>query len=146
MSDLTDFITDRLDVDEEAARDALARTTTRRHRLSGQTVHVPDRPADWGPDAVWPPERVLADVGAKRRIVALHPHTTMRREIGEEHLRSMYGPNWERRLIHLDDLYCRTCHVADGKITNDAGIPCLTLRLLALPYADHPAYRDEWRP
>lgn len=24
--------------------------------------------------------------------------------------------------------------------------PCPTLRLLALPYADHPDYRDEWRP
>ncbi|MFF2773364.1 DUF6221 family protein [Streptomyces sp. NPDC058052] len=24
--------------------------------------------------------------------------------------------------------------------------PCPTLRLLALPYADHPNYRDTWRP
>jgi hypothetical protein len=24
--------------------------------------------------------------------------------------------------------------------------PCLTLRLLALPYADHADYRQEWRP
>jgi hypothetical protein len=26
------------------------------------------------------------------------------------------------------------------------GPPCETLRLLALPYADHPDYRPEWRP
>lgn len=25
-------------------------------------------------------------------------------------------------------------------------LPCPTLCLLALPYADHPDYRDEWRP
>ena len=25
-------------------------------------------------------------------------------------------------------------------------MPCDTLRFLALPYADHPDYRDEWRP
>jgi Family of unknown function (DUF6221) len=24
--------------------------------------------------------------------------------------------------------------------------PCPTLRLMALPYADHPDYREEWRP
>lgn len=37
--------------------------------------------------------------------------------------------------------------------TNDDGIPILTLRLrdllprlLAIPYADHPDYRAEWRP
>jgi hypothetical protein len=26
------------------------------------------------------------------------------------------------------------------------GWPCQTLRLLALPYADHPDYRPEWKP
>lgn len=26
------------------------------------------------------------------------------------------------------------------------GEPCDVIRLLALPYADHPDYRDEWRP
>ncbi|MFI7607700.1 DUF6221 family protein [Micromonospora sp. NPDC049366] len=26
------------------------------------------------------------------------------------------------------------------------GEACLTLRLLALPFADRPGYRDEWRP
>lgn len=25
-------------------------------------------------------------------------------------------------------------------------LPCPTLRLLARPYADHPDYREEWRP
>jgi hypothetical protein len=29
---------------------------------------------------------------------------------------------------------------------NHWSYPCDTLKLLALPYADHPDYRDEWRP
>ncbi|MEU5023581.1 DUF6221 family protein [Streptomyces milbemycinicus] len=31
-----------------------------------------------------------------------------------------------------------------GLVQADA--PITALRLLALPYADHPDYRDEWRP
>lgn len=34
--------------------------------------------------------------------------------------------------------YCETCERSTS--------PCNTLRLLALPYADHPDYREEWRP
>jgi len=61
----------------------------------------------------------LAEVDAKRRIIDLH-----------------------------DDVSggCRTC--MDAELSNDgpdaAAWPCPTLRLLALPYADHPGYREEW--
>ncbi|MER6380533.1 DUF6221 family protein [Streptomyces sp. NPDC001250] len=36
---------------------------------------------------------------------------------------------------------CRTCR-------EEAGLPspCTTLRLLAVPFADHPGYDDSWRP
>ncbi|WP_432589953.1 DUF6221 family protein [Streptomyces sp. HD1123-B1] len=44
-------------------------------------------------------------------------------------------------------------HDTDGWTTGDrvrdcqwTGRPCQTLRLLALPYADRPGYREEWRP
>lgn len=42
---------------------------------------------------------------------------------------------------------CRRCSdfAAPGEILHAEPSPCLTLQLLALPYADHPAYRDEWR-
>lgn len=33
---------------------------------------------------------------------------------------------------------CRICPKEDGR-------PCSALRRLALPYAEHPAYRPEWR-
>lgn len=61
-------------------------------------------------------KRAWAEVEAKRRILKAHAE-------------------------HPDPYiagFCRTCGRTDG--------PCDTLRLLALPYADHPDYREEWRP
>lgn len=63
---------------------------------------------------------VLADVEAKRRIVELHAPADD----------DPGGP-----------VYCPECSRYDG-----TGKLCPTLRLLALPYADHPDYRDDWRP
>jgi hypothetical protein len=64
------------------------------------------------------PARVLAEVDAKRCILAAHPARL---------------PGW-----------CSTCDVPGDTQGNVHG--CLTLRLLALPFADHPDYREEWRP
>ncbi len=58
----------------------------------------------------------------------------------------------ERALLDL--------HAPDGYVPDDCGAcarpepgrehgipsPCRTLRLLAAPYADHPAYQPEWAP
>ena len=48
----------------------------------------------------------------------------------------------KRRTLNLHPLR------SDGRICNeDEDIyPCETVRLLALPYADRPGYRQEWRP
>jgi len=62
------------------------------------------------------PARVLADCEAKRRIVGLHERR----------------PDWPD---------CQEC----GDRDDIKPWPCSTLRLLALPYADHPDYRPEWR-
>lgn len=67
-------------------------------------------------------ERVLAECEAKRRIVELHD--------------SFYG-------------VCQACIGSPprvGDVVKPALWPCTTLRLLALPFADHPDYREEWRP
>lgn len=70
------------------------------------------------------PARVLAECEAKRRIV-------------EEH--SDGGKDWDgQRFVH----WCRRCAGRRGH----EPWPCPTLRALALPYADHPDYRQEWRP
>ena len=68
------------------------------------------------------PARVLREIDAKRQIIAKHPS------------------------INVSDLGsdCGTC-VWPGTVMA-APSPCPTLRLLALPYADRPGYREEWRP
>ncbi len=83
--------------------------------------------------ALW----VLADCRAKRRLLDLHKMVT-----------EDYSGEWwtNRGDSHVrtgcDD--CRHCGV-DGQDYIADG-PCSTLRLLALPYSDHPDYREEWRP
>lgn len=66
------------------------------------------------------PERWRAEVEAKRRLVELH---------------RSYGGYGE---------YCNECDKDDPPSSD--GWPCDTLKLLALPYADHPDYRQEWKP
>lgn len=64
------------------------------------------------------PTRVLAECEAKRQIAEWHTG-----------VHDCNGVDWE---------------------ANDMGgegwIGCPTLRLLAVPYADHPDYRSEWKP
>jgi hypothetical protein len=64
-------------------------------------------------------ERVLADCEAKLRIVE-----ELHKPVGE----MPFG---------TDHPVCAACHHL---------LPCSTLMMLALPYADHPDYRQEWRP
>lgn len=65
------------------------------------------------------PARVLREIDARRRIAEHHDHYRSE-SIGN-------GPA------------CFTCGPG-------LGWPCPTLRALALPYADRPGYRAEWRP
>jgi hypothetical protein len=77
------------------------------------------------------PARVLAEVEAKRRIVAMHedPDCDDQR----------FGPiEWE--------LPEGQTPVTDGMvIASQRVLGCETLAHLASVYADHPDYRDEWR-
>ncbi|MGW5173085.1 DUF6221 family protein [Streptomyces sp. NPDC004082] len=70
------------------------------------------------------PARVLREIDAKRDLLTLH-------EPGETE--------------YVDGDVCMVCEDTD---VNDEGpfYPCKTLRVLALPYADQPGYREEWRP
>jgi len=71
----------------------------------------------------WTQERVLREIDAKRRIIELHePYDLDARDRSG----SMIG--------------CAEC------VHDDKTYPCTTLRLLALPYAGRPGYREEWRP
>jgi len=117
---LTDFLLARIAEDEaEAAVDAL-----------GAPV-----PVD-----CWGPERIDAECAAKRRIVELHKIevAAFRAYGGEEGVTFVEPDSFED--ITTRRWMCSTCH----NIGDDG--PCSTLRLLALPYADHPDYVDSWRP
>ncbi|WP_409186471.1 DUF6221 family protein [Amycolatopsis sp. VS8301801F10] len=79
---------------------------------------------EWTPPGMW--RRRAAEIDAKRRIIDLH------------------SPDSD----YLPD--CKTCSCAGAlagtDCINTVKWPCPTLLLLALPYADHPDYREEWRP
>src|SRR5207248_2405491 len=68
------------------------------------------------------PERVLAECAAKRRIVELH-------QDGNADLR------WDGDPDPLPG-FCTVCH--NRSEHEQERWPCLTLRLLAAPYAEHP--------
>lgn len=89
--------------------------------------------------AAWDPARVLAEVAAKRRIIAEHPTLTIFSE-------DMAGG--ER--IEVPEWYCRRCFDTSGRPPWDdvdrVEEPCPTLRLLALPYAGRDGWREEWAP
>lgn len=44
----------------------------------------------------------------------------------------------------IGDLWCSTCLSPSSHY--GAPWPCATLRIVATIYADHPDYRDDWRP
>ena len=139
---LTDFLLARIKEDERDARVAMGHSDGRwaswNHR-----AHQPglrdlacggDRLAELPTDidehiARHDPARVLAECEAKRRIVEGH------RDGGESqgYLPDRYGDM---------DHACTTCGTF-GEYGEPW--PCSTLRALALPYADHPDWREEWR-
>lgn len=133
MDDLVQFLHARYDDDATLARDA------------------DNRDSDWwwGPNAESAaerhiarhnPERVLADVDAKRRILLLHNiPAVVSPKMAAFGLRDGEKPEDDRR--------CAGCGLDrdDDPIVSDVS-GCPILRALALPYADHPDYREEWRP
>jgi len=85
----------------------------------------------WYKVPTYTPARVLADVEAKRQIIA--EHSPQDYESEEDNFAEV--------------TFCVTCSYTGGAGGTVGGkYPCTTLRLLALPYADHADYREEWRP
>ncbi|MEU1284924.1 DUF6221 family protein [Kitasatospora sp. NPDC005856] len=127
--DLLQFLTARLDEDEQAARLGTAGQPLTRQQIetTGVIVAVDGRHSEECATGNWAgiaehivrhdPARVLAEVDAKRRIMAEHQ---WRRE-----------PDWP------SGRQCRQCATEH---------PCSTLRLLVLSYATHPNYRPAWAP
>ena len=75
-------------------------------------------------------DRMLAECEAKRRIVGIHELDPI----------EVYSWGTTGGGCGLCDHSCETGGDTWG---HD---PCETLKALALPYADHPDYRQEWKP
>lgn len=127
--DLVEFLTARLDEDEQAAM--RVKSNWRQIGETGVVVASDDGYAEECANGNWTgiaehivrhdPVRVLAEVDAKRRIIALC----------EPPLVDVTGPDdTERQYIP-----------GEGE---PWGLP--VLRLMALPYAGHPDYDEAWRP
>ena len=139
MSDLVAFLRARLDEDERVARAAADENREPSWRLiSGEYVtgigltgmhtegFVDEAPGEH--IVRHDPARVLAEVDAKRQIIDEHRITPKDQGAGG-----------------AETFGCECCHFDYNEGYQGLGW-CPTLRLLALPYADHPDYRDEWRP
>lgn len=117
------FLTARLDEDEAEQREKLRGW----HEPNCAVIEDVDYECDCGV-----PARVLADVAAKRRIIELH-RSGGRVSLGDDD----QPESWRD--------YCDTCGSGEP-YEYPTWWPCDTLRLLALPFADHPDCRPEWRP
>ena len=82
------------------------------------------------------PARVLAECEAKRRIVELHAPVIPVSPFSKCGHPGCDQSHSEKRLPPA----CPTCP------TSDVDGACETLYTLAIPYVDHPDYRDEWKP
>ena len=125
---ITEFLTARLDEDEAVVVALRQRSGAgTRHgfpKWKAQLSGVGDPAED---HIGLSHERMLAEVEAKRRIVAVH---------GSREVASLDRATWAQSFT-----VCRRCWEGDRQVV----APCPTLRLLALPYADHPDYDEAWQ-
>ncbi|NUQ98588.1 MAG: hypothetical protein HOY79_19215 [Streptomyces sp.] len=155
-ADLVAFLRDRIAEDEQFARAGGGRSErawradmsgkdplgmpswplvvrrVERGRVLGAVAHLPileERSEDRMEHiARHDPARVLAEVDAKRRIIAAYEQTAQ-----------LKWPDDPNMILTVKD---RIMNQAIGRVE---GL-MTALRLLALPYADHPDYRPEWAP
>lgn len=116
---LTEFLLARIAEDEARARKIHADRCETPAETIADSMGRPMGP--WC-DCDWHVARVLAECEAKRRILELHSQPAFVATDGDE-----------------DNDYTR-CGLCDELV------PCDTLRALALPYADHDDFQEEWRP
>jgi hypothetical protein len=148
------FLKARYDEDEELARQALETGTApmwdpasnvflmpglrNRRRLAAQGVEGALDGAVEAHIARHDPARALREIDAKREQLKLHG--IVHREIGW-----LENGDEESGEIPVCGL-CVPKHSHYQRREDVPEGPCLTVRLLAAPYDDHPDYREEWRP
>ncbi|MFF1298120.1 MULTISPECIES: DUF6221 family protein [unclassified Streptomyces] len=100
--------------------------------LNGRTSRWPEGPAV---DHILrqEPGRALSEIDAKRKLLVLH------RPVRRTDFTTSDGSPAGTLVV---------CHECDANSTDAdwPDSPCWTLRLLAVPYADRPGYKEDWRP
>lgn len=139
MDELVRWLTACLDEDERIAR--------KNSDGRGLAEGFPDYRTYWDGDTAaadeyidhFDPVRILHEVDAKRKLLHLH---------GVAH-RNVYWLD-EDGEEGVDEIpACGHCVPRHSYLPHHSKVPegpCTTIRLLALPYADRPGYREEWAP
>lgn len=81
------------------------------------------------PNLRWAPARVLAECETKRLIIKEHG-----------------SDRWDCAVCAEEESFSEDSDGNGEWYRSAKHAPCPTLRFLALPYSDHPDYREEWRP
>ena len=150
--DLIDFLRARLDEDEQAARDA-ARRVSERILPEDPSLLPPEHVADvreramrWQSTGFLFGRRVTSDLGMDRvevsdsfteisEHIARHDPAQVLREVEAN----------GRIIDALEQVAAEQLHHDAGGYCFDCGVnPEQLLKLLALPYADHPDFRPDW--
>ena len=161
MSDIVEFLKARLDDDEKAARECVALFPEPwdiadrgwRVRIYAGDVPTPNLMID-DEDAMTTRNPVVLEVEPDRHIE--DPEwlsTRIEHIVRQGPTRTLREVEAKRSIMSEHELEdyegvpsCWLCaHVYSWGKEPDRG-PCATFRALAAVYADHPDYRDEWRP
>lgn len=136
---LTEFLLARIAEDEAHAAalsdDRPSAQMMAMSHLGDQSAIVMPR----SPRSAFNPTRVLVECEAKRWIVEDHQCETNRHKATDD--RGRLTGEW------VETAWCTRC--GDHSDPYEVVLldwPCPTIRALAVPYADHPDYREEWRP
>lgn len=131
---LAEFLLARITEDREAALTASTRHVDGPWLTAWSTDVEGIESEGWNHLDRWSPARVLAECEAKRRIVEAHPLIPAA---------SIWGdPTGGLACEVCDERTDLTC----GGFEHERSDGCVTLRQLALPYAEHPSYDESWRP
>lgn len=122
MDALITFLRARLDEDQ---------------KVYGSLLRIMDLAGDLDPDGDSRVmcTKILADVAAKRQIIALHVPANPDDEPREG------DPGWPDKPW----LYCKTCGSGEPH-EYPTDWPCATINLIARPFVGHPDYREDWKP
>ncbi|MFI7408745.1 DUF6221 family protein [Streptomyces sp. NPDC049627] len=146
IDDLVVFLRARLDEDEEIARKATAR------QPGGETWMYDGTGVRAGSDlkVAWPqvpviaehiarhdPARVLAEIDAKRQVIAPYAVALEERESVRARM---------RKVLDSDQDEFMRLHRQESELIETARVLAPAVQALALPYADHTDYREDWRP